>query len=86
MNKEKYLKDVQQHSHVIRSKKRSTHKKKPWEVDNVQPRLTSSVVVTLVHVIHRERICPARRARIKFFVQRLFHLATKLVQNDPADE
>jgi len=36
--------------------------------------------------MHRERSCPAMSARIKFFVQILFHLATKLFLNALADE
>jgi hypothetical protein len=31
-----------------------THKKNPWVVDNVHPRVTSSVVVTFVQVMHKE--------------------------------
>jgi hypothetical protein len=69
---------------MIRS--REIHKKNPCVVDKVQPRLMSSVVVTLVQVMHRERSCPAMRPRIKFFVQILFHLATRLFLKPAPDE
>lgn len=58
---------------------RKTDKKNPWVVESVHPRLTSSVVVTFVHVIQRERTCPANRDKTNRLVHMLFHLRPKLV-------
>ena len=50
----KYLKDGG-FSAWIKFEIVKTHKKKPCVVDNVHPRLTSSVVVTFVQVIHSDK-------------------------------
>jgi len=50
----KYLKDSG-FSAWIRFEINKTHKKKPCVVDNVHPRLTNSVVVTFVQVIHSDK-------------------------------
>jgi len=89
MNNEKYLKkEIILINTATKDKisiKKTIYKKNPWVVDNVHPRLTSSVVVTFVQVMHRERSCPARRDRMNLFVQTLLHRAAKLFANAPGE-
>lgn len=63
-----------------------TYKKIPCVVDSVHPRLTSSVVVTLVQVIHNDTTCPARNAMINGLVHTLLHRAAKLFANALGEE
>jgi hypothetical protein len=91
MNNVKYLKkeiilsNTATKDKISIKKKKTIYKKNPWVVDNVHPRLTSSVVVTFVQVIHRERSCPARRDRMNLFVQTLLHRAAKLFAKAPRE-
>lgn len=48
-------------------------------VGNDQFLLTSSVVVTLVTVMHKETTCPANSESMKRLVHILFHLAQELL-------
>lgn len=59
----------------------STYKKNVWVVGNAQFLLINSVVVTLVQVIHNERIWPDRRQRMKRRFQRLMNLLRRLDLN-----
>jgi hypothetical protein len=63
-----------------------THKNHVCVVGSDQFLLTSSVVVTLVTVIHRETTCPAKSESIKRLVHILFHLDHKLLVNALGDE
>ena len=63
-----------------------TYKKNPWVVERVHPRLTSSVVVTFVHVIHNETTWPAKKAMMNGLVQTLLHRAATLFANAFGDE
>lgn len=55
-------------------------------VGNDQFLLISSVVVTLVTVIHRETTCPAKSESMKRLVHILFHLAQELLVKAAAEE
>ena len=58
-----------------------THKNRVWVVGRTHPRLTSSVVVTSVHVIHSDTSWPASRLRTNLFVQILANRAQRLFNN-----
>ena len=47
--------------------------------------MTSSVVATFVQVIQRDTSCPANKARVNLFVQRLLNLRPTLVTKDPTE-
>jgi hypothetical protein len=64
----------------------STHKNHVCVVGNDQFLLTSSVVVTLVTVMHRETTCPANSESMKRLVHILFHLAQELVAKAAKEE
>jgi hypothetical protein len=64
----------------------NAHKKNPWDVLNVHPRLTSSVVVTLVQVMHRETSWPASNDNTNRLVHKLFHRAPKLEKKALEDD
>jgi hypothetical protein len=68
-----------------RVKSRDTHRNQVCVVALLQPRMTSSVVVTLVHVMHKDTSCPARRARVNLLVHRLLKRAQKLEQKAEGD-
>lgn len=55
-----------------------TYRKKVWVVGSAQFLITNSVVVILVHVMHRDTTCPQNSARANRRVQTLFHRAPKL--------
>ena len=63
-----------------------TYKNHVCVVGNDQFLLTSSVVVTLVTVMHRETSCPAKSENIKRLVHMLFHLFHTLFANASGEE
>jgi hypothetical protein len=62
-----------------------THRKKVCVVALLQLRLTSSVVVTFVQVMHRDTSCLARRASVSLRVQRLLKRVHMLDANVAGD-
>ena len=58
-----------------------THRNHVCVVDKDQLRLTSSVVVTFVQVMHNETTCPASSARVKRRVQMLAKRAQVLLMS-----
>jgi hypothetical protein len=60
---------------------RDTHKKNVCVVGRLQFRLTSSVVVTFVHVMHRETTWPANKLRANRLVHRLANRRQTLARN-----
>lgn len=57
-----------------------TYRKKVCVVGNAQLRITSSVVVTVVHVMQRETTWPASNDRVKLRVHKLVHRLQTLEQ------
>ena len=83
-NKDRYLFTILESKRDITSKKK-TYRKNVWVVGKAQFLMTNSVVVTVVHVIHNETTCPARRDRVKRLVQRLINRLQKLCTKAPND-
>lgn len=86
MNNEKYLYSKSCTIPRAHEGENETHRKNVWVVGNAQFRWTSSVVVTLVQVIHNETSCPARRDNTKRFVQILEKRLPRLAKNASGDE